>query len=149
MFVIQPISRDSEVSLLESVLLSDTQLWKAARSAWHRLFIAGLLMDPDAKRDFATVSYRLIVLNWEMIKTVWQTDRYLRDTMDDWWAILFRMITIIHIAWHHYQSSCSRFRRLPSTWWAITKPWRPYCAAFLARLIVGRIRVTNGHLNAS
>ena len=51
----QPITRDSEVSLLESVLLSDTQLWKAARSAWHRLFIAGLLMDPDAKRDFATV----------------------------------------------------------------------------------------------
>ena len=52
---LQPITRDSEVSLLESVLLSDTQLWKAARSAWHRLFIAGLLMDPDAKRDFATV----------------------------------------------------------------------------------------------
>jgi E3 ubiquitin-protein ligase UBR2 len=41
--------------LLEAVLLSDTQLWKAARSAWHRLFIAGLLMDPDAKRDFAQV----------------------------------------------------------------------------------------------
>lgn len=56
--IMKPISRDSEVSLLESVLLSDTQLWKAARSAWHRLFIAGLLMDPDAKRDFATIFTR-------------------------------------------------------------------------------------------
>ncbi|XP_057372526.1 E3 ubiquitin-protein ligase UBR2-like isoform X1 [Daphnia carinata] len=56
--IMKPISRDSDVSLLESVLLSDTQLWKAARSAWHRLFIAGLLMDPDAKRDFATIFTR-------------------------------------------------------------------------------------------
>jgi hypothetical protein len=58
--IFQPITRDSEVSLLESVLLSDTQLWKAARSAWHRLFIAGLLMDPDAKRDFATVTFVIL-----------------------------------------------------------------------------------------
>jgi len=54
-FQLQPITADADQSLLESVLLSDTQLWKAARSAWHRLFIAGLLMDPDAKRDFAQV----------------------------------------------------------------------------------------------
>lgn len=53
---IQPLSPDSDRSLLEGVLLSDTQLWKAARSGWHRLFIAGLLMDPDAKRDFASVT---------------------------------------------------------------------------------------------
>lgn len=66
---VQPIARDSEVSLLESVLLSDTQLWKAARSAWHRLFIAGLLMDPDAKRDFATVSFilPLFIIEFELI----------------------------------------------------------------------------------
>jgi len=56
--VIKPITADADQSLLESVLLSDTQLWKAARSAWHRLFIAGLLMDPDAKRDFAQVFTR-------------------------------------------------------------------------------------------
>lgn len=54
----QPLSADSDRSLLECVLLSDTQLWKAARSGWHRLFIAGLLMDPDAKRDFASVTER-------------------------------------------------------------------------------------------
>lgn len=42
--------------LAPSVLLNDTKLWKAARSCWHRLIIAGLLKEYDSKKDFAKVT---------------------------------------------------------------------------------------------
>ncbi|XP_022244280.1 E3 ubiquitin-protein ligase UBR2-like isoform X1 [Limulus polyphemus] len=41
--------------LLESIMLSDTQLWKAARNQWHQLFISGTLMDQQCKKTFARI----------------------------------------------------------------------------------------------
>lgn len=45
----------NDVSVLEGVLLCDTQLWKTARSQWHQLMIGGMLMDQECKRAFAQV----------------------------------------------------------------------------------------------
>ncbi|CAG0889985.1 unnamed protein product [Darwinula stevensoni] len=41
--------------LLEAILLSDAQLWKAARNQWHHLFITGMLMDNESKKTFAKI----------------------------------------------------------------------------------------------
>lgn len=47
--------RAPDAPVAEGVLLHDCQLWKAARTAWHRLLIAGMLMDYDSKKALATV----------------------------------------------------------------------------------------------
>lgn len=47
--------RPPEAPVAEGVLLRDCQLWKAARTAWHRLLIRGMLMDYDTKKALATV----------------------------------------------------------------------------------------------
>ncbi|KAK2704905.1 E3 ubiquitin-protein ligase UBR2-like isoform X2 [Artemia franciscana] len=44
-----------EMSVVEGILNCDTQLWKAARSVWHHLFISGLLMDFENKKRFAKI----------------------------------------------------------------------------------------------
>lgn len=48
-------TQESDSSLLESVMLCDTQLWKTARNQWHQLFISGMLMDQECKKTFAKV----------------------------------------------------------------------------------------------
>ncbi|RWS26023.1 E3 ubiquitin-protein ligase UBR2-like protein [Leptotrombidium deliense] len=49
----------SSVLLLERIMRVDVQLWKIARSQWHQLFITGLLMEPNSKKQFAKVFTRL------------------------------------------------------------------------------------------
>ncbi|XP_024945572.1 E3 ubiquitin-protein ligase UBR2 isoform X2 [Cephus cinctus] len=44
-----------EVSIVEGILMRDSQLWKSARTAWHRLFISGMLMEYESKKALATV----------------------------------------------------------------------------------------------
>ncbi|XP_012250571.1 E3 ubiquitin-protein ligase UBR2 [Athalia rosae] len=44
-----------EVSIVEGILLRDAQLWKSARTAWHRLFISGMLMEYESKKALASV----------------------------------------------------------------------------------------------
>lgn len=48
-------SRPPDVPVAEGILLRDCLLWKSARTAWHRLLIAGMLMDYDTKKSLATV----------------------------------------------------------------------------------------------
>uniref|UniRef100_A0A646QGC2 E3 ubiquitin-protein ligase n=1 Tax=Hemiscolopendra marginata TaxID=943146 RepID=A0A646QGC2_9MYRI len=48
-------SSGNENSVLEGVLLCDTQLWKTARTQWHQLMIGGMLMDQECKKTFAQV----------------------------------------------------------------------------------------------
>lgn len=43
----------SNIPLLERIMKSDTQFWKAMRTQWHQLFISGLLMDMKTKKEFA------------------------------------------------------------------------------------------------
>ncbi|XP_048736873.2 E3 ubiquitin-protein ligase UBR2-like isoform X4 [Ostrea edulis] len=42
-------------SLMEKLLLHDTQLWKVARVLSHQLLMAGVLMDQECKKQFAII----------------------------------------------------------------------------------------------
>ncbi|KAK3092305.1 hypothetical protein FSP39_001069, partial [Pinctada imbricata] len=42
-------------SLMEKLLLKDTQLWKVARVQSHQLLMAGVLMDQECKKQFAVL----------------------------------------------------------------------------------------------
>ncbi|ESO96461.1 hypothetical protein LOTGIDRAFT_115669, partial [Lottia gigantea] len=51
----QNMDDESISSLMERLLLSDTQLWKAARVQSHQLLMAGVLMDQECKKKFAII----------------------------------------------------------------------------------------------
>lgn len=42
-------------SLLTEIMLHDSSLWKSARTQWHRLLIAGMLLEYENKKDLAKV----------------------------------------------------------------------------------------------
>ena len=44
-----------EMTIVEGILTRDSQLWKSARTAWHRLFISGMLMEYESKKALAIV----------------------------------------------------------------------------------------------
>lgn len=44
-----------EVPIVEGILMRDSTLWKSARTAWHRLFISGMLMEYESKKALAKV----------------------------------------------------------------------------------------------
>jgi len=48
-------STPSEGCIIESILRKDTALWKSARLHWHKLFIAGMFIEYDNKKEFAKV----------------------------------------------------------------------------------------------
>lgn len=41
--------------IIKGILLRDSQLWKSARTQWHRLFISGMLLEYDNKKALAKV----------------------------------------------------------------------------------------------
>ena len=44
-----------EMTIVEGILTRDSQLWKSARTAWHKLFISGMLMEYESKKALAIV----------------------------------------------------------------------------------------------
>ncbi|RLU23362.1 hypothetical protein DMN91_003566 [Ooceraea biroi] len=44
-----------ETSIVQGILMRDSQLWKSARTAWHRLFISGMLIEYESKKALAIV----------------------------------------------------------------------------------------------
>lgn len=48
-------STPSEGCIIESILRKDTVLWKSARLHWHKLFIAGMFIEYENKKEFAKV----------------------------------------------------------------------------------------------
>lgn len=48
-------STPSEGCIIESILRKDTALWKSARLHWHKLFIAGMFIEYDNKKEFSKV----------------------------------------------------------------------------------------------
>ncbi|EFN77425.1 E3 ubiquitin-protein ligase UBR2 [Harpegnathos saltator] len=44
-----------DISIVKGILTRDSQLWKSARTAWHRLFITGMLMEYESKKALAVV----------------------------------------------------------------------------------------------
>ncbi|KAL4237392.1 hypothetical protein ACF0H5_002110 [Mactra antiquata] len=47
--------QENEQSLMEVLLLADTQLWKTARVQSHQLMMAGVLMDQECKKKFSII----------------------------------------------------------------------------------------------
>lgn len=47
--------KSPDTSIVEGILLRDSNLWKSARLHWHRLFISGMLMEYESKKAFAKV----------------------------------------------------------------------------------------------
>ncbi|KAJ8865906.1 hypothetical protein PR048_033429 [Dryococelus australis] len=48
-------SNSQDASIVEGILTRDSQLWKSARTHWHRLIIHGMLMEYESKKAFAQV----------------------------------------------------------------------------------------------
>ncbi|XP_011862906.1 PREDICTED: E3 ubiquitin-protein ligase UBR2 [Vollenhovia emeryi] len=44
-----------DMSIVEGILTRDSQLWKSARTVWHRLFIYGMLMEYESKKALSIV----------------------------------------------------------------------------------------------
>ncbi|XP_076276967.1 ubr1 ubiquitin ligase [Lasioglossum baleicum] len=44
-----------DISVVEGMLMRDSELWKSARTAWHRLFMSGMLMQYESKKALAIV----------------------------------------------------------------------------------------------
>ncbi|KAL6265276.1 hypothetical protein P5V15_002056 [Pogonomyrmex californicus] len=44
-----------DTSVVEGILTRDSQLWKSARTVWHRLFIYGMLMEYESKKALSIV----------------------------------------------------------------------------------------------
>lgn len=47
------------VNILNQIMTNDVNLWKVARSLWHKLFINGMLMNTESKKFFAKSFTRL------------------------------------------------------------------------------------------
>lgn len=45
----------TEGCIIESILRKDTALWKSARLHWHKLFIAGMFIEYENKKEFSKV----------------------------------------------------------------------------------------------
>ncbi|KAK4886967.1 hypothetical protein RN001_003238 [Aquatica leii] len=45
----------SDQSVVKGILLRDSQLWKSARTHWHRLLISGMLLEYENKKSLAKV----------------------------------------------------------------------------------------------
>lgn len=89
----------SDKTIVEGILMRDSQLWKSARTAWHRLFISGMLMDYESKKALAIVFTR----NYgSMIKD------FIRDDHDHSFSIvslsvqLFTVPTLAHHLIEHH-----------------------------------------------
>ncbi|OTF77670.1 E3 ubiquitin-protein ligase UBR1-like protein, partial [Euroglyphus maynei] len=48
----------ANLSLLEKIMHSDTWFWKSIRILWHKLFMSGLLLDIEPKKQFARLFTR-------------------------------------------------------------------------------------------
>lgn len=48
-------AKPPDIPIVKGILLRDYQLWKAARTCWHRLFISGMLTEYESKKALAIV----------------------------------------------------------------------------------------------
>ncbi|XP_054000464.1 E3 ubiquitin-protein ligase UBR2 [Hylaeus anthracinus] len=45
----------TDFSIVEGILMRDSQLWKSARTPWHKLFMSGMLMEYESKKALAII----------------------------------------------------------------------------------------------
>lgn len=96
---------------IKHILMNDHRLWKTARLAWHKLLIAGMLMEYDNKKKFATIftqTYASILQD------------FVRDDHDHQYSVaslsvqLFTVPTVVH----YLISEESAFFQLMHTFYA-------------------------------
>ncbi|XP_014224487.1 E3 ubiquitin-protein ligase UBR2 [Trichogramma pretiosum] len=46
-------AKSPDIPIAKGIMVRDWQLWKAARAAWHRLFIAGMLTEYESKKKLS------------------------------------------------------------------------------------------------
>ncbi|XP_076176131.1 ubr1 ubiquitin ligase [Ptiloglossa arizonensis] len=88
-----------DFSIVQGILRRDSQLWKSARTAWHRLFMSGMLMEYENKKALAIV----FTQNYGSVMK-----DYIRDDHDHLFSIvslsvqLFTVPTLAHhLIAHH------------------------------------------------
>lgn len=88
-----------DTSIVEGILIRDSQLWKRARTEWHQLFIAGMLTEYESKKALAIVftnNYGSVMKD------------FIKDDHDHAYSIvslsvqLFTVPTLAHLLISHY-----------------------------------------------
>ncbi|XP_011494451.1 PREDICTED: LOW QUALITY PROTEIN: E3 ubiquitin-protein ligase UBR2 [Ceratosolen solmsi marchali] len=93
-------AKPPDIPIVKGILLRDYQLWKAARTCWHRLFILGMLTEYESKKALAIVftsNYGTVLKD------------FIRDDHDHSYSIasmsvqLFTVPTLAHPPTLHYE----------------------------------------------
>lgn len=96
---------------LRQILTNDIKHWKIARSAWHRLLIAGMLMEYDNKKQLA-INFTKIYTN--IMQDFLRDDHYHSFSVVSLSVQLFTVPTIAH----HLIAHESAFFKLMHTYYA-------------------------------
>lgn len=96
---------------LRQVLLYDIKLWKTARSAWHRLLIAVMLMEYQNKKELA-IMFTKVYTN--IMQDFLRDDHYHSFSVVSLSVQLFTVPTIAH----HLMAHESAFFKLMHTYYA-------------------------------
>lgn len=51
--ILKPRNNHKQSDLLTQIMIQDSSLWKSVRTQWHRLLIAGMLLEYDNKKALA------------------------------------------------------------------------------------------------
>lgn len=89
----------------------DIKLWKSARSAWHRLLIAGMLMEYENKKELA-ISFTKVYTN--IMQDFLRDDHYHSFSVVSLSVQLFTVPTIAH----HLMAHESAFFKLMHTYYS-------------------------------
>uniref|UniRef100_A0A182R7J8 E3 ubiquitin-protein ligase n=1 Tax=Anopheles funestus TaxID=62324 RepID=A0A182R7J8_ANOFN len=87
------ITKPQEAYNLKFILSNDHNLWKSARTSWHRLLISGMLMDYDNKKQLAITFTKLYA---SLMQDFIRDDHYHSFSIVSLSVQLFTVPTIAH-----------------------------------------------------
>ncbi|XP_053659304.1 E3 ubiquitin-protein ligase UBR1 [Anopheles marshallii] len=89
----ETITKQQETYNLKFILSNDHNLWKSARTSWHRLLISGMLMDYDNKKQLAITFTKLYA---SLMQDFIRDDHYHSFSIVSLSVQLFTVPTIAH-----------------------------------------------------
>ncbi|XP_050074197.1 E3 ubiquitin-protein ligase UBR1 [Anopheles maculipalpis] len=89
----ETVTKSGETYNLRFILSNDQNLWKSARTSWHRLLIAGMLMDYDNKKLLAITFTKLYA---SLMQDFIRDDHYHSFSIVSLSVQLFTVPTIAH-----------------------------------------------------
>lgn len=105
------LSTPNSAYSLKQILMYDIKLWKSARSAWHRLLIAGMLMEYENKKELA-IMFTKVYTN--IMQDFIRDDHYQTFSIVSLSVQLFTVPTIAH----HLIANELAFFKLMHTYYA-------------------------------